>query len=166
MENVEPEHISSLIWKLRDAGCRLEIGRKDITLECVGRPKSVRIIDTQPYPGFPTDLQAQAAALQSVSDGACILYENIFESRFKYVPELVKMGADITVRDRAAFIQGVKALSGAALSAHDLRGGAALTLAGLCARGTTTIGNIGFIDRGYYEFEKKLRALGAEIYRE
>lgn len=123
------------------------------------------MIETQPYPGFPTDLQAQITALECVADGASIVIENMFETRFKHVTELIKMGADIVVRDRAAFIRGVKKLHGAQVSASDLRAGAALVLAGLKAEGITEVANVKQIDRGYYNFEERLQSLGASIKR-
>jgi len=161
-----PEHVSSLTVKLRDAGVSVQAVGDRITVECAGRSKSFFTVDTQPYPGFPTDLQAQTTALQAVSDGTCAVIENMFESRFKHIPELLKMGACITVRDRVAIVRGVPRLYGADVTAPDLRGGAALILAGLCAQGITTVNNIALVDRGYYQFEKTLRKLGADIERE
>ena len=118
-----------------------------------------------PYPGFPTDLQPQALVLQTVSNGNCIVVENLFETRFKHVPELVKMGADITVQDRTAFVCGVKKLYGADVACSDLRAGAALTIAGLCAEGQTIVRNVENIDRGYDHLEDALSKLGADICR-
>ena len=129
------------------------------------RIKAINKIETSPYPGFPTDLQSQILTLQTISKGSSMIVENLFESRFKQVPELVKMGANIIVKDRTAVVRGVERLYGAEVSAADLRGGASLVLAGLVADGYTTVNNINHIDRGYFEMEKDLSALGAEIKR-
>ena len=118
-----------------------------------------------PYPGFPTDLQAQTMALQTVSKGTCIFTENLFEMRYKHVPELIKMGAKIKIKDRVAIVDGVDRLYGAEVNCYDLRGGAALTLAGLVADGYTTLNDIRHIDRGYYKLEEALSSLGADIKR-
>ena len=126
---------------------------------------SVKSIETQPYPGFPTDLQAQMTALCCICRGQSIVTENLFETRFKYVPELRKMGADITVVDRNAFVRGVEKFNGATVVACDLRGGAALVLAALSAEGRSEVLDLSHIDRGYGMFEYKLRALGADIVR-
>ena len=123
------------------------------------------MIETMPYPGFPTDLQAPVTALACISEGSTVIVENLFETRFKHVPELIRMGADITVRGRAAFVRGVPVLHGADVVAGDLRGGAALTLAALSAEGMSTVTDLSHIDRGYSEFEYKLSALGAKIRR-
>ena len=118
-----------------------------------------------PFPGFPTDLQAQATALNATAEGGTLVVENLFETRFKYVPELIKMGADIEVRGRTAFVRGVPRLNGATVTAGDLRGGAALLLAALGAEGTTELLDLSHIDRGYSDPEGKLRELGAHIRR-
>lgn len=165
VENVCPENISSLIHKLRENGCKIHINSDKIILENYRRLSSVKSIETQPYPGFPTDLQAQATALCCICNGHSIITENLFETRFKYVPELRKMGADITVIDRNAFVRGVERFKGATVVAHDLRGGAALVLAGLAAEGRSEVLDISHIDRGYGSFEYKLRGLGADIVR-
>ncbi len=164
-EGVCPENISSLIHKLRENGCKIHINSDKIVLENHRRLASVKTIETQPYPGFPTDLQAPFTALCSICDGHSIVTENLFETRFKHVPELRKMGADITVIDRNAFVRGVDRFKGATVIAHDLRGGAALVLAGLAADGRSEIMDVSHIDRGYGSFEYKLRNLGADIVR-
>jgi UDP-N-acetylglucosamine 1-carboxyvinyltransferase len=120
---------------------------------------------TMPFPGFPTDLQAQLMALMSVSEGASIVTETIFENRFKHVDEFRRMGADIRLEGRVAIVKGVKSLSGAYVEASDLRAGAALVTAGLAAEGATVVDKINLIDRGYENFEQKLRGLGAQILR-
>ena len=164
-EGVHPENISSLIHKLAENGCKIGLNNDKIIIENHGRLVSVKSIETQPYPGFPTDLQAQYTALCGVCEGHSIITENLFETRYKYVPELRKMGADITVIDRNAFVRGVERYKGATVIAHDLRGGAALVLAGLAAEGRSEIVDISHIDRGYGSFEYKLRNLGADIVR-
>lgn len=164
-EGVSSENISSLLHKLRENGCKIHIKGDKIVLESDRRLTSVKTIETQPYPGFPTDLQAQMTALCCVCSGQSIITENLFETRFKYVPELRKMGADITVIDRNAFVRGVDKFKGATVLAYDLRGGAALVLAALAAEGRSEILDISHIDRGYGSFEYKLRSLGADITR-
>lgn len=159
------ENLTSLLHKLRENGCIIHTGNDKIELESSRRLTSVKSIETQPYPGFPTDLQAQITALCCICKGQSIITENLFETRFKYVPELRKMGADITVINRSAFVRGVDRFKGATVIAHDLRGGAALVLAGLAAEGTTEVLDISHIDRGYGSFEYKLRALGGDIVR-
>ena len=118
-----------------------------------------------PYPGFPTDVQAQMMALATVADGTSVIVENIFESRFKHIGELLRFGAKISTEGRMAVIEGVKRLNGANVKATDLRGGSAMILAGLCAHGTTQITEIHHIDRGYEDPEKVLESLGADIKR-
>ena len=159
------ENISSLIHKLRENGCKIHIKDDKILIENHKRLASVKSIETQPYPGFPTDLQAQMTALCCICNGQSIITENLFETRFKYVPELRKMGADITVIDRNAFVRGVEKFKGANVVAYDLRGGAALVLAGLAADGRSEVMDISHIDRGYGSLEYKLRNLGADIVR-
>ena len=162
---VNAELVSSLLHKLRENGCKIRVKDDKIYLKCDRRPYSVKSIETQPYPGFPTDLQAQYTALCCIGRGHSIVTENLFETRYKYVPELKKMGADITVIDRNAFVRGVEKLKGAEVIAHDLRGGAALVLAALAAEGRSEIFDISHIDRGYSDFEYKLRAIGGDIVR-
>jgi UDP-N-acetylglucosamine 1-carboxyvinyltransferase len=118
-----------------------------------------------PFPGFPTDLQAQYAALCCTAKGTSLIVENLFETRYRYAAELKRMGADITVRDRTAVIRGVEKLHGAAVTASDLRGGAALVVAALKAEGQSSVSELFHIDRGYADFEGKLRKLGAKIKR-
>lgn len=165
LNHVNAELLSSLLHKLRENGCKIRIKDDKIILRSDKCLNSVKSIETQPYPGFPTDLQAQMTALCSVCKGNCIVTENLFETRYKYVPELRKMGADITVADRNAFVRGVEHLHGAEVVAHDLRGGAALVIAGLSAEGRSEILDIAHIDRGYSDFEYKLRAIGGDVVR-
>lgn len=118
-----------------------------------------------PFPGFPTDLQAQITTLNTVCEGGALIVENLFETRFKYVPELQKMGADIEVKGRNAFVRGVNRLHGASVVAGDLRGGAALVIAALAAEGTSEVVDLSYLDRGYADLQAKLKSLGAEIKR-
>lgn len=165
LNKVCAENISSLLHKLRENGCKIIVNNDKIVLENHRRLTSVKSVETQPYPGFPTDLQAQITALCCICRGNSIITENLFETRFKYVPELRKMGADITVINRNAFVRGVDRFKGATVLAHDLRGGAALVCAALSAYGRSEVLDISHIDRGYGSFEYKLRQLGGDIVR-
>ena len=164
LKNADPVNIASLLHKLREISCKIHAENDKIYIEC-SRRLSPKIVETSPYPGFPTDLQAQMTALACICEGATVIVENLFETRFKHVPELIRMGADITVRGRSALVRGVPRLHGADVFASDLRGGAALTLAALSAEGRSSVTDLRFIDRGYSAFEYKLRALGARIRR-
>jgi UDP-N-acetylglucosamine 1-carboxyvinyltransferase len=161
---MKPEHLDALIFKLQDAG--VEITSSDNVVR-VKAPRKLRSINikTRPYPGFPTDMQAQFMALMCVADGASVISENIFENRFMHVSELLRFGADITTEGNSATIKGVKKLSGAPVMATDLRASASLILAGLAADNTTEISRIYHLDRGYEAIEKKLAGLGADIQR-
>ena len=165
LTNTEPAHLNSVLPLLEEAGCGIRVRCKSIRLKGPLRPRRIDKIITQPYPGFPTDSQALFTTLATVSDGTTVIVENIFESRFKHVPELLRMGARIKTEGRVAIIEGVSRLYGAQVNSPDLRGGASLVLAGLCAQGTTCVGNVGYIDRGYEEFENNLSALNADVYR-
>ncbi len=156
-------HIQSLIYKLRKSGCRIDIDGDRITIKSSGKLDAIDVTATQPYPGFPTDLQAQLTTLTTVCKGTSIVIENVFETRYKFVPELIKMGADIKVKDKVAVVRGVQNLSSAYLTAMDLRGGAALVIAGLVAEGTTIISDVNHIERGYEKLPQILTSLGAEI---
>ena len=166
LTDVCPEHIGSLISKLREAGCHISCGRDTLEIQAKGRPKEIKLIETLPYPGFPTDMQAQIFALCTVADGTSVIVENLFENRFRHCAELIKMGANITQKDRTAIVRGVEKLSGAVVYAKDLRGGAALTIAGLGAEGMTAVENTEYIDRGYQRLDETLNSLGACIKRE
>ena len=166
ISGINPEYLYSLTTKLSQSGCQISVLGDKIKLSTNGkRLKSVPSIETSPYPGFPTDLQSPMLCLQTVCKGTSVITENLFETRFKLVAELKKMGADITVKDKVAIIHGVKQLSGAEVFAEDLRGGASLVLAGLVAQGYSEVNNIFHIDRGYYKFEEELERLGANIKR-
>jgi UDP-N-acetylglucosamine 1-carboxyvinyltransferase len=158
------EHLDALAFKMQDAG--VEITSRDGVVRVKG-PRKLRSVNikTRPYPGFPTDMQAQFMAMMCVADGASVISENIFENRFMHVSELQRFGADITVEGNTATVKGVKKLSGAPVMATDLRASASLVLAALSAEGKTTIGRVYHLDRGYERLEKKLRALGADIRR-
>lgn len=165
LSNVNPEHISSLISKLSKTTCKVHVKNDRILIRSKGRQKSLECIETMYYPGFPTDLQSQIMAMQTVSKGTSVIVENIFETRFKTASELKKLGADITIKGRVAVIRGVKELIGAEVRASDLRGGASLVLAGLVADGQTVVKDIHHIDRGYEDLSVDLRKLGANVRR-
>ncbi len=162
---VPSENITALLHKLRENGCKIYTKNDKIILQSDGNLHSVDLVETMPFPGFPTDMQAQYASLCCTAKGTTLVVENLFETRYKYAGELKRMGADITVRGRTAVIRGVERLHGAQVTAGDLRGGAALVLAGLKAEGQSDIIDLSHIDRGYAEFEYKLKKLGAKIRR-
>lgn len=164
IHNMRPDHLDALVFKLLDAG--VEISHKDNVVRVKGprRVKSVNI-KTRPYPGFPTDMQAQLMALMTIADGTSVISENIFENRFMHVSELLRFGADVIIEGNAATVKGVKKLSGAPVMATDLRASASLILAGLAAENTTEVSRIYHLDRGYEFIEKKLAGLGADVKR-
>ena len=159
------ENIAALLHKLRENGCKIHTKNDKIILSSSGDLKATDIVETMPFPGFPTDLQAQYSALCCTATGTSLVVENLFETRYKYAAQLKRMGADITVRGRTAVIRGVNKLQGASVVAEDLRGGAALVIAGLKAEGRTSVIDLSYVDRGYSEFEYKLKKLGARIKR-
>ena len=165
IEGVPQENIAALLHKLRENGCKIHIKNDKITLKSNGRLRAAELIETTPFPGFPTDLQAQFSALACTAAGTTLVVENLFETRYKYAGELKRMGADITVRGRNAVIRGVEKLHGACMTAGDLRGGAALVIAALKAEGESSVADLSHIDRGYADFEYKLKKLGARIRR-
>lgn len=165
VEGVPHENVAALLHKLRENGCKIYTKNDKILLISSGLLKSVSLVETNPFPGFPTDLQAQYGALSTTATGTTLIVENLFETRYRYAAELKRMGADITVRDRTAVIRGVARLHGANVAASDLRGGAALVVAALKAEGQSCVTNLSHIDRGYADFENKLRKLGAKIKR-
>lgn len=164
LSNCNAKNISALIHKLCDNTCKISI-KNDIIYLKGGSVKKSFSIETGPYPSFPTDLQAQTMSLATVSEGVSMITETVFETRFNHVPELIKMGALVSVKGRTAIVNGVKRLHGAHVCAKDLRGGAGLVIAGLCAEGKTVVADIAHIERGYLDFDKKLKALGAKIKR-
>lgn len=162
INNSKAENISLLIHKLCNNTCKIYV-KNDIIYLKSGRSRKSFSFVTGPYPEFPTDLQAQTTSLLCVSDGVSVVRENVFENRFNHVAFLNKMGADVKVCGQTAIINGVKGLTGAEVSAKDLRGGAALTIAALCAEGKSEIRGVEFIERGYSLFDIKLKSLGADI---
>lgn len=162
LENTNAEHITPVITKLQEADCKIEIEKNKIKINSNKKIKALDI-KTMPYPGFPTDMQSVFSAMLTTAKGTSIIVENIFENRFKYTQELNKMGAKITVEGKSAIIRGVRKLYGANVKATDLRGGAALVLAGLSAKGVTKVEDIEYILRGYENFDKKLRNINADI---
>lgn len=164
INNVIPKHLESISAKLIEMGAEVIEHDDAVTIKSKGRLKGVNI-KTLPYPGFPTDLQQPMSTLSTIAEGRSIINESIYESRFKHVDELKKMGATIKVEGRIAIIDGVETLTGAQVRATDLRAGAAMVIAGLIANGTTIVEGIEHIDRGYPNIENKFKALGADIKR-
>ncbi len=164
-KDVIPSHLGPIIQPLRESGCLVFVKEKNVTISSQKPLKRIKMIRTMPHPGFPTDVQAQMMALTTIADGTSVFIENIFESRYKHIGELLRFGAKIHAEGRMAVVEGVKALNGANVKATDLRGGSAMLLAGLSAKGKTEISEIYHIDRGYEEPEKVLEYLGADIKR-
>ncbi len=165
IKDIIPAHLGALIPILTEAGCDITTGCRKICLSAPPRLSRVKTVRTMPYPGFPTDVQAPLTAMLSIAEGTSVIVENIFECRFKHISELARLGARISVEGRMAVIEGVPYLTGASVVAPDLRGGFALVLAGLAAKGETRITEIEHIDRGYEAPEELLRRLGADIKR-
>jgi len=160
-----PQHMEALINKLREAGVKIKVEDSSLVVERRRkRPKPVDI-ETSPYPGFPTDMQAQWMVLMSIADGTSVITESVFEKRFLHIPELERLGCEIRVKGSSAIVVGRRELSGAPITATDLRASAALILAGLSAKGGTEVFGSNHLDRGYEAFESKLRRLGANIRR-
>lgn len=166
LEGVDYRHLSAVATMLRQAGCRLTCGETSIRLQAPRRLQSAGPIRTAPYPGFPTDAQAVLMASLLRSEGATVFVENIFDSRYRHVPEMVRMGADIRLEGRVAVVCGVDRLHGAAVRAKELRGGASLVLAGLQAEGETAVTGVEHIQRGYEDLTGELAQLGADIRQE
>lgn len=164
VEGVVPEHLKPVTAKLKEMGAEVKESEKAIRVKAPARLNSVDI-KTMPYPGFPTDMQSQMMTAMCMAKGTSIATETVFENRFMHINELKLMGAQIKVDGRSAIIEGSERLSGAKVKATDLRAGAALTIAGLCAEGRTEISDIYHIDRGYIKIEEKLKKLGADIKR-
>jgi len=161
----EPAHLDAVIAKLREAGAHVGVGPDWIEVDMQGRRPLAVNLRTAPHPGFPTDMQAQFAALDAVADGVSTIVETIFENRFMHLLELRRLGAEVRIEGHTAVIHGVPRLSGAPVMATDLRASASLVLAGLVAEGTTDVQRIYHIDRGYEHIEEKMRGLGADIRR-
>ncbi len=162
LNNVIPKHLDCISAKLIEMGVEIEEGEDYVTVRRT-EPLSHANIKTQPYPGFPTDMQPQVSTVLAIANGTSVITEGVWDNRYKYVNELRKMGAEIQVDGKTAVIQGVEKLYGAPVAACDLRAGAAMVIAGLCAEGTTTIEDIIYIERGYQDLVGKLRKLGADI---
>ena len=161
----KPEHLGLVLKKYEAMGVKIEREEDGVTASAGGRLKAVDI-QTLPFPGFPTDMQAQTMAMLALADGQCVITENIFENRFMFASEIARMGANIRIEGHHAIVHGVKGLSGAQVESPDLRGGAALVLSGLVAEGETTVSAIHHIERGYEHFVDKLCALGAHAWRD
>ena len=164
VEPVIPEHLSAVLQKLRDCGCQLEIDQTGISIT----PGDIQAVDitTQPFPGFPTDLQAPFMALMATAQGTSVISEKIYENRLQHVAELQRMGASIRVDGSTAIVEGVAQLSAAPVTGSDLRAAAAMVLAGLAANGTTKVSGLKHLDRGYDNVEAKLNAVGAQLERQ
>lgn len=162
IKNINEEHLIPVIDKLEESGCKLDVKKSQIEINAPKKIKAVNI-KTMPYPGFPTDMQSVFGSLLTIAKGTSIIVENIFENRYKYTQELIRMGAKISIEGRTAIIKGTRKLYGANVKATDLRGGAALVLAATVAKGTTRIENIEYILRGYEKFEQKLKNIGVDI---
>lgn len=164
VRGVDPANLELTLLKLESAGCTVERAEDSVRLRRTGSLGSVDV-QTLPHPGFPTDMQAQFMALMAIADGGSIITENVFENRFMFADELSRMGADIRIEGHHALVNGVERLSGAPVRSTDLRGGAALVLAGLAAEGETVVSDVYHIDRGYERFVDKLVELGADVRR-
>lgn len=164
LKEIIPEHLESLTAKLKEAGVEVRTEEESITVKAGKRLRAVDVT-VLPYPGFPTDLQPQMTAALSLAEGTSLLTENVFSGRFRYVDELVRMGANIRVEGRSAVVKGVPCFTGAAVVAPDLRAAAAMVLAGLAAKGETVVEGVDLLDRGYEKLEEKLSSLGARINR-
>ena len=163
LHGVSPEHVATVLCALREMGCAVVAGRNDIRLRRIGALRAPRPVVTKPYPGFPTDAQALLMAACLRAEGTSVFVENIFDNRYRHVPELRRLGAEIRTEGRVAMLSGVPRLMGAPVTATDLRGGAALVVAGLSAEGETEVYDSGHIRRGYDGLDEVLRRLGAEI---
>ena len=162
--NCEPAHLGSVMRVLEQVGCEVLAGEREVTVRGPVRPAAVNVV-TEPFPGFPTDMQAQIMAVCAVADGTSTITDNIYLDRFSHVPELARLGADVHMQNNVAIVKGVERLSGAPVMATDIRASAALVLAALVAEGETRISRIYHLDRGYEGIEQKLAALGADVKR-
>lgn len=165
LTNVPSRDLYAVFTKLREMGCEIDEEESAARLRAPQRLTAFQQLQTQPHPGFPTDMQAQMLALAAMAKGTSVVVENVFENRFAHAGDLNRMGANVLVNGRTAVVQGVEALYGAHVTARDLRGGAALVIAGLAAHGETLVERAGLIDRGYERLEEMLNALGADICR-
>jgi UDP-N-acetylglucosamine 1-carboxyvinyltransferase len=165
IKGISDVFISAVLTKLRDSGCEININGDAIKIKAASKEIIPTSVTTSVYPGFPTDMQAQWTAYMSLANGVSTVTDTIYIDRFKHVPELVRLGADITVNENSAVIKGVPKLNGAKVMSTDLRASASLVLAGLAAEGTTEVLRVYHLDRGYQKIEEKLKALGADIER-
>lgn len=163
LNGIISSHLAALIPIFKNAGCKIRISDGNLEINAPERLKSMKTIRTMPFPGFPTDAQAPLLATACVADGTTVFVENIFENRYRHIPELVRMGAAVKTEGKVAVVEGVEILYGASVEAPDLRGGAALVVAGLCAEGKTEIGGVEYIERGYECIESTLTSIGADI---
>ena len=164
LNNIQSKYIQAVISKLEDSGCSIKIKENSINISRTGDIKSVNV-STSIFPGYPTDMQAQWIAYMSISNGVAAVTDTIYIDRFKHVPELIRLGANITVSENSAIVRGVNQLDGAKVMSTDLRASASLVLAGLAAKGTTEVLRVYHLDRGYQRIEEKLKSLGANIER-
>ena len=162
IENTNINHITPIISKLEEANCKLKLEKDKIELKAPKKLKALEI-RTMPYPGFPTDMQSIFVSMLTIAKGTSIIVENIFESRYKFTQELIRMGAKITIEGKSAIVKGTRKLYGANVKATDLRGGATVVMAGIAAKGMTKVENIEYILRGYEKFDKKLQNIGVDI---
>ena len=162
IKNVIPKHLESITKKLVDCGVTVEEYDEAVRVSCSGRPYRCNV-KTMPHPGFPTDMQPQMTVLLAIAEGTSIVSESVWDNRYRYVEELRRMGANVQVDGKVAVFQGVSRLTAAPIKAVDLRAGAAMLIAALAADGTSEIGNVGYIERGYEDILSKLRALGAKV---
>ena len=162
LSNIVPEHIGPIINKLEECGCKFEIDKSSVIIDA---PKKLKPVDikTMPYPGFPTDMQSVFITMLCMAKGTSVVVENIFENRYRFTNELKRLGAKINIEGKIAIIKGVRKFTGATVEATDLRGGAAVVIAGLVAKGKTRVNNIEYILRGYENLDKKLNKIGANI---
>lgn len=165
VKDIIPEHIFGITDRLKKTGARLSVRGNAVRITADERPRPIHKLETNVYPAFPTDMQPQICAMLTRATGSSVIVENLFENRFGYTSELIKMGASITVKDRIAVVNGVKKLHGAIVKACDLRGGAALVIAGLSAEGRSIVYGVEHIDRGYESIENLFAALGGNIHR-
>ncbi len=163
LKSIVSSHLASVIPVFEEAGCKIKCSEGNMTFSAPQRLRSMKIVRTMPYPGFPTDAQAPLLAAACVTDGTSVFIENIFENRYRHTGELVRMGASVKTEGKVAVVEGVQSLYGASVQATDLRGAAALVVAGLCAESETEISGIKYLERGYENFELTLSALGANI---
>jgi UDP-N-acetylglucosamine 1-carboxyvinyltransferase len=165
VNNVSPDHLSIVLQKLEQAGCTIYVDDDTISIEKADNLEAVDMM-TDVHPGFPTDLQAQWIALMSVASGSSIITDTIYHDRFSHVPELVRLGANISMENHVAIVRGVDKLRGAQVMSTDIRASASLVIAALMAEGQSTISRVYHIDRGYEKIEEKFKSLGADIQRE